>query len=463
MTNNNNVTMKLNNELKGVELYFSSKPSTEIITKLKTNSFRWNGSKMCWYAKQSENTLQFANTLTNNNNIITDQVTEVKTETTIKAAIAEIKKSLFERVQFSQVSNNNHDYGYKFVGVNYDSKLETKEIASLIRKELKTRFQEIKFSVKSTYNTINIYIVSSPYNYSTLDYNFNQSDEARKEVKDKNKELLSILDYCTKLLNSYNFDDSDSQSDYFHTNYYGYAEIAYDYIQTEQNEQVKNDIENFRNCLEIEKQKEEIKRHEEYQAYLIEQELKNAQYKLRQEQVNIQEQEIENHVSIIDVTEQEQYMINNILMANCNKENTLAQYQEQINANEYYLNNAKITRELHFSDPQILENFSNLFLHDFTFLTNQGGSYTDDIRINSMTDYNNMTKEERNTVTFNLFGVAVYLNNKLQFIVDPQGFSYSRYVGLINQDTTIDKSKIIEQVTDEETEMLILQAEILEE
>jgi hypothetical protein len=119
-------------------------------------------------------------------------------------------------------------------------------------------------------------------------------------------------------------------------------------------------------------------------------------------------------------------------MANCNKNNTLDQYKEEVKNNDFYLNNVKITKEVHFQNEEALKYFSNMLLHDFDFLKQTGGSYTDDIRINSMTDYHNMTKEEQETVIFNLLGVAIYYNNKLQFVVDAQGYNYARYVGLID-------------------------------
>ena len=39
---------------------------------------------------------------------------------------------------------------------------------------------------------------------------------------------------------------------------------------------------------------------------------------------------------------------------------------------------------------------------------------------------------EKNTVKWNLYGVGVYYGGKLQFIVDAQGYSYARYVGLVD-------------------------------
>lgn len=55
---NDNVTVKLNEELNGVELYFSGKPSEEIREQLKANGFRWS-KRGFWYAKQNTKTLAY--------------------------------------------------------------------------------------------------------------------------------------------------------------------------------------------------------------------------------------------------------------------------------------------------------------------------------------------------------------------------------------------------------------------
>ena len=104
-----------------------------------------------------------------------------------------------------------------------------------------------------------------------------------------------------------------------------------------------------------------------------------------------------------------------------------------------------------------------MLLKDFDFLANTGGSFTEDNRINSMLDYNNMDDYKRNTVQWNLYGVAVYYENKLQFVIDAQGYSYARYVGLTDN-ATIEKEIITTQVIDEEElTQLKMQADILED
>lgn len=55
----------LNEEKNGIELYFNDKPTEEIRDNLKAHSFRWAKYNKCWYAKQSEENISFANSLAN--------------------------------------------------------------------------------------------------------------------------------------------------------------------------------------------------------------------------------------------------------------------------------------------------------------------------------------------------------------------------------------------------------------
>jgi hypothetical protein len=54
----------LNNELKGIELYFDEKPEQMVIDTLKSSGWRWHNKKKCWYNKQSEETITFAEEIT---------------------------------------------------------------------------------------------------------------------------------------------------------------------------------------------------------------------------------------------------------------------------------------------------------------------------------------------------------------------------------------------------------------
>jgi hypothetical protein len=140
----------------------------------------------------------------------------------------------------------------------------------------------------------------------------------------------------------------------------------------------------------------------------------------------------------------------NVDFANLNKNNTLDQYKEEVSKGKYKTTNVKIQKEVYFNNAESLENFSNLLLHDFDFLTGTGGSNTDDKRINSMTDFNNMSESERNTIEWYREGVAVYFNNELQFVIDAQGYNYARYVGLTDNATIQKDYTTKETLTPEE-------------
>ena len=50
-----------NEEKNGIEIYFEKKPSDDICNKLKTNGWRWNRPKSCWYNYYSDRAIRFYN------------------------------------------------------------------------------------------------------------------------------------------------------------------------------------------------------------------------------------------------------------------------------------------------------------------------------------------------------------------------------------------------------------------
>lgn len=58
-------TLLLNNELNGIEISFDSKPSSDILTTLKSIGFRWHNKKKVWYAKNTEERLEAAKAIVN--------------------------------------------------------------------------------------------------------------------------------------------------------------------------------------------------------------------------------------------------------------------------------------------------------------------------------------------------------------------------------------------------------------
>lgn len=222
----------INEEKKGIELYFDSIPNTEERSILKEDGYRWNLKKSCWYKKQEKN-----------------QIQEIKT------GVVEIKNSY---------SGN----GWK--GVNSDLKLSIKEIAQLIKKQLKKKFPNATFSVttegncyysglninlmKDLKNPINSFenavleaekssisgIIANPEKWVGLqDWEIEQSEMRKKELKQRlesgnisvnqfhiqNDFELSeygkqLFEYVKDLADSFNYDDSDSMTDYFDQGFY---------------------------------------------------------------------------------------------------------------------------------------------------------------------------------------------------------------------------------------------------
>ena len=357
-----------------------------------------------------------------------------------------------ENVKTSNVSVNNNslwDLTRWMEGTSNNGKQPVKAIASEVRKAVKIRFPFCKFSVTSTYSSIYFNIVSSPF-------------------EKESTYLTAIKDYCTKLLESYNYctcDDPYGDYGSSYKFYGGYARIDYDYIQTENTELVEELTKDFNTKqLKAEQLEEEVKE-AKYREYEEKQAEQHKQYLIRQEQEKKELETVNNSIKVIELAEQKQYFIIGSQFANLNKNDTLREYKKEVLKGDYYLQNVKVTKEVHFNTEESLNLFSNLLLNDFDFLQGEqsGGSYTDDNRINSMTDYDNMTEEERKTVVFNLYGVAVYYNNQLQFVIDTQGYSYARYVGLVNN-VTIQKDYVTEQTIDaEQLEELKDKADTLED
>lgn len=57
------VTVRENTEKAGIEIIFSSKPADSVLSSVKANGFRWSKFQKLWYARATEETRNFANSL----------------------------------------------------------------------------------------------------------------------------------------------------------------------------------------------------------------------------------------------------------------------------------------------------------------------------------------------------------------------------------------------------------------
>lgn len=126
--------------------------------------------------------------------------------------------------------------------------LSTKELAKLIRDEIKAKYpkkQGYNISVTSEYfswgSAIDVSIKATPFKWFTDEYRlaldtndrsaFNQWewDQRRGTQTRYTPEMIEFIKQLEHIQNQYNFNDSDSQTDYFHVNYYGNVAVCYTY------------------------------------------------------------------------------------------------------------------------------------------------------------------------------------------------------------------------------------------
>ena len=158
------------------------------------------------------------------------------------------------------MSNENptHNYtGYGWEGENYESGLDIKEIAKRLRKHLKDNHREYKFSVTierySGGQSLNIYLMEAPYKvvkgvysndyanggdivYKEIDEQYAQlnhhclNDYADSDIKNNgyvlDERVIPVLKDAVSFAQGYNYDDSNSQIDYFNTNFYMHLSVG---------------------------------------------------------------------------------------------------------------------------------------------------------------------------------------------------------------------------------------------
>ncbi len=347
-----------------------------------------------------------------------------------------LEKSLFELL------NENN-----LVKLEIKNKYDRVTIGKNIKKQLSEHFKQykLKLSVSTKgYSSINIVI--------------------KESIFDKNSPCLqNILKYCNKLYDLYNeCTRYDPYGDYGSSYLFcGDVSIDYNYKTIETNVNVLEIEQNFELDMQEQKRIEFENDRIRWEQEEKERELQKIESekieKIRQEQI----QEIEQNVKIVELSENEQYYAN----ANFGygKENSLKELTEnsEREKNEYRKKETKnkIKKEVYFSTSDY-EKFTKLFLYDFSFIKNTGGSCTDDIRINSMIDYNRLTVNEQSTIEwYNTNCVAIYCDNELKLVIDAQGYNYCRYVGIVSGN----KYNLENIESTEELDNLVLEGEILED
>lgn len=158
------------------------------------------------------------------------------------------------------------------------------------------------------------------------------------------------------------------------------------------------------NNLESTKQKEK----ELLEQYRKEEQERKEQEKIRDKEIKEDYNLVVENVDIVDL--ENEVIIENVKFANHNKNNNLTTYIKEVEKRDYTVNDVKIHRIIRFKDDISYNSFCNSLLMRFEFLKESGGV------------------DEKGYIK----GILIKLDNNNQFIVNTEGFNYSRYVGLID-------------------------------
>ena len=403
-----NVSVVYNTAKNGIELYFESKPETSVIDMMKLGGFRWSGKQKMWYARQSDKTRYIASQVSG------QMVENVASEPVNPAEPYDLWKMTLT----------------DGIGNNVDKELQPKEIAAIIRKHIKERFPMCRLS------------------FTVHDHNDFWSEVKAAPFAKDSEELKAIIDYITAYTHSFQYGDSDPYADYHWHNFYGgYCSAHYDYVETAQTDEIADMIQRFQaSKVEFEREEEERKQRE-WAEMCAKREAEHAEYERRRQIEEAQRNEVE----AAAVTRDVEYFVENAVFPKDCKCNTLSLYERSIEeegTNESRV--CRVTREVHLTKA-LYDIFTSQLLDDWSFVAGMGGSATDDWRVNSMIDYDNMTAEERETVEwFENECVAVFCDGEMKLIVNPEGYNYCRYVYLVGKETRVVNEYKGEQVMTEE-------------
>ena len=427
-----NAIITRNTEKNGIEITFTTKPAQIVLDTLKSAGYRWHNVKKLWYAKASEKTETAAKAITDGANV---QTTTESTPKAKKNALA----PLFERLTYTEGTNPDEHIAHT-VGSRYTKGLTNKEIAATVKKHLSKRFPECKFSATSSgYRSIYI-------------------DIKKSQFEKGSNELNAAKKYAEKFLESFNYDDSDSMTDYFDVNFYGSVCIPFDFEHTETTEETKKAIEQYRADVEkAEKERAERERIE-FEKRFKKMELERIESEKRAAERREIVKDIESAAIVKEYEESEKY---EVYAYEARKAADIDEAKQFISEYDAIPELCRVVRSVTLP-AEILEKFKNLLLEDFSFLANQGGHNTEDPRVNSYEDLQRMTEEESATVKWYNICTAVICaeTGETAFLINPEGYSYSRYVYIAE---TFDVMPIhAHELTEEEKENK-LQAQIIED
>lgn len=381
------MTITLNEEKNGIEVKFGDKPEQSVLDGLKAHGFRWSKPQKMWYARQSDERLEFVRSLDGGG--ISVPVNETPEN-----------RPVFDLWTLTRTDDIPDFYATEHLHDN-------KEIAKRVREHIKDRFPMVKFSVTkddfSGGGSIDGRIKAAPW------------------AKDSD-EMKAVLDYCDKYLNAYNYDNSDSYSDYWDVNFYDTFQFSYDYEQTAYTDADKIS-ELFRQKKEVAEEQERLEEERRFEEY-------EKQRKIDEENAKIAEKKLSEAIALVEErarVKKIDYWMLNALDCNlkcCNIDEVVSEVKNNGNGCRRTVH----VRTAVYLNEEDYKTVSNNLMADYSFCSGHGRTATDDLRIHSIDDYSKMTQDERDSVEWYVDdAIAIYCEGILKFIANPEGYNYIRY------------------------------------
>ena len=467
---------EINKELNGIELYFDVYPLAGTKETLKKYGFKWNRKKTCWYAKYTAERDSIAAIISETTTAeykqiaagTGEEVQEIKKEST-----KETKKKQAEAKETKQDIINLDN-----LGANAPSLCSGAELAAAIREDLKKRgvsgvtvrarkiTHEIGITVTIKATAADIASVEEYKKrfsfghfmckadrgiYNGFEWVYNLNDLTEDEQKNHyekfvNYELSRVNSFSThwnerkncpelttafynkclavfKIANQWNYNHSDSMTDYFDIGYFLDIDIKKpaDFVPRENMTGAEKE------AYKEEQRQEEIEKAERIAQYEREQEEARKAHEAYETQRKIDRDVILNNITVEDLAEGEQIYITN-LVGGIGKECNIDELNEEIERSPHY-SEALITRKVIFTTLEAYETFTKYLLDDFEFLAGKGGTASEDVRLESVDNpfYRLNEEQKENIKLFMNDCVAFYYNDELLLVSDPEGYSYSRY------------------------------------
>lgn len=444
-------TIKKNQQFNSIEITFNGKPAEAVREALKALRFRWHGVKKVWYGYASEEEAQ--------------QAIANADSGTQPAQAAESQKAKPEAINLEGLNN----VGAKLYGA---------DLAKQIREELKKRGVKgctVRASKATHTDAITITVKATPADFRSVaemvarfgwlplfrasqyginvggEWRWNISDSSRPEwleeyyynciksaksgtychmiTEERAPEFTAAfrekLEAIYKIANAWNWDNSDSMTDYFDVGYF--CDIAIKCDEFEPRREMTPE-----EAQQVEADKAEEQRKQEERFRQMEQERKEAEEAARK----AQEQAEKDRKTITEsaiIEELETPVYYDGLHTGSGKQADIDELRESIEGRKAPSAIAQVVRVVHMSETAYSA-FCHMFMYDFDFLSKMGGTATNDDRVTEE-NFGRLNKAQRDSVIwFSCRCVAVSVGGEIRLIIDPQGHNYSRYVMLPGED-----------------------------